>query len=240
MFEALLKGLAARGHQVHVVGHFPQKKQITNYIDISVEGSLHTLVNNVTVPSAVTLGTFFNGVVFSFKNLIDKCEKVFEHSKVQELIKSNDTFDLIITELYGPDCFLGFSQRFNAPLINIVSSVIFPWGNDRIANPDNPSYIPNYFIPYTHNMTFGQRIINTVLTEILKLGHYMLLEIRMEKMHKKYFGQDTPPLSELKKRTSLILVNSHSSLNNPRPTVPGFVEVGGLHIQSGGKLPEVR
>jgi glucuronosyltransferase len=25
MFEALLKGLAARGHQVYAVGHFPQK-----------------------------------------------------------------------------------------------------------------------------------------------------------------------------------------------------------------------
>jgi hypothetical protein len=46
-------------------------------------------------------------------------------------------------------------------------------------------------------------------------------------------------LSELKKRTSLILVNSHFSLNNPRPTVPGFIEVGGLHIQTGGTLPEV-
>jgi glucuronosyltransferase len=57
---------------------------------------------------------------------------------------------------------------------------------------------------------------------------------------KKYFGQDIPPLSELKKRTSLLLVNSHFSLNGPRPTVPGFVEVGGLHIQTGGKLLEVR
>jgi glucuronosyltransferase len=37
MFEALLKELAARGHQVFVVGHFPQKKPIPNYIDISTE-----------------------------------------------------------------------------------------------------------------------------------------------------------------------------------------------------------
>jgi glucuronosyltransferase len=74
---------------------------------------------------------------------------------------------------------------------------------------------------------------------MLKLGHYFFAELPLDKLYKKYFGQDIPPLSELKKRTSLILVNSHFSLHGPRPTVPGFVEVGGLHIQSGGNLPEV-
>jgi hypothetical protein len=88
-------------------------------------------------------------------------------------------------------------------------------------------------------MTFGQRLVNTVATEVFKLGLYMFAELPTDKMLKKHFGKDVPPLSELNKRTSLILVNSHFSLNNPRPTVPGFVEVGGIHIQSNGILPKV-
>jgi len=67
----------------------------------------------------------------------------------------------------------------------------------------------------------------------------MFAELPTDEMLKKHFGKDVPPLSELKKRTSLILVNSHFSLNNPRPTVPGFIEVGGMHIQSNGTLPKV-
>jgi glucuronosyltransferase len=88
-------------------------------------------------------------------------------------------------------------------------------------------------------MTFGQRLVNTVATEVFKLGLYMFAELPTDRMLKKHFGKDVPPLSELKKRTTLILVNSHFSLNNPRPTVPGFIEVGGIHIQSNGILPKV-
>jgi glucuronosyltransferase len=117
---------------------------------------------------------------------------------------------------------------------------MLPWGNDRIVNPDHPAYIPNYFVSYTDNMTFGQRIINTVLTEISKLGHYYFAELSMDKLSRQHFGHDVLPLTELKKKkkkkTSLILANSHFSLNTPRPTVPGYIEVAGLHIQSDGKL----
>jgi glucuronosyltransferase len=239
MFEALFKGLAARGHQVYVVGHLPQKKAVPNYTDISVEGILPRAVNSFSVPYSIQFGEYVNTVNFFFKNATDMCDLLLRHDKLQELRKSNNTFDLIITEVLGPDCLIGFSHLFKAPLISMISSVILPWGNDRVGNPDHPAYIPNYFVPYTQHMTFGQRIINTISTQMLKLGHYIFAELPGEKLSKRYFGQDIPPLSELKKKTSLILVNSHFSLTNPRPTVPGFVEVGGLHIQTGGKLPQV-
>jgi glucuronosyltransferase len=116
---------------------------------------------------------------------------------------------------------------------------MLPWGNDRFENPDHPGYIPNYFLPYTHHMTIVQRIINTVFTEMVKLGHYYYADLPMDKLSKEHFGHDVPPLAELQKKTSLILVNSHFSLNTARPTVPAYVDVAGLHIPSGGKLPDV-
>jgi glucuronosyltransferase len=121
----------------------------------------------------------------------------------------------------------------------MVTSVNLPWGNDRISNPDHPAYITNYVLPYPQHMTFRQRIINAVSTVILKVGHYYFAESPMDKLSKQHFGHDVPPLAELKKKTSLVLVNSHFSLNLPRPAVPAFVEVAGLHIQRAGKLPAV-
>jgi glucuronosyltransferase len=239
MSEALLKSLAARGHQVYVVGHFPQKKPIPNYTDISVEGSYRGVFNSLSVQSALEFGQYYNLLIFFFQTANDICKTVLEHPRVQELISSNNTFDLIITEILGPDCMNGFSHRFEAPIISMISSVILPWGNDRIGNPDHPGYIPNYFFPYSQHMTLGQRLTNSVFTEALKFGLHIFSELPAEKLLKKHFGQNVPTLSELKKKTSLILVNSHFSLNNPRPTVPGFVEVGGLHIPSGGKLTKV-
>ncbi|KDR20346.1 UDP-glucuronosyltransferase, partial [Zootermopsis nevadensis] len=237
MFEALLKGLAARGHQVYVVGHFPQKNPVPNYTDISVEGSLPEIVNNFTVEFARNLG-YIQIFKFIWNTNLEMCKTVLEHPKVQELILSDGKFDLIITEIFGPDCFLGLSHRFKAPFISMISSVMMPWGNDRIMNPDHPAYIPNYFVSYSDHMTLGQRIINTVSTVISKVGHYYFAELPMDKISRRHFGNDVPPLAELKKNTSLILVNSHVSLNFPRPTVPGFIDVAGLHIHSKGKLPD--
>jgi glucuronosyltransferase len=166
------------------------------------------------------------------------CETVLQHPKVQHLINSDEKFDLIITEIFGTDCFIGLSHRFKVPFINVISSVILPWGNDRIANPDHPGYIPNYFLPYPQRMNFAQRVANTVMVEALKLGYHYFSELPMDRLAQRHFGQDVPPIAELKKRTSLILTNSHFSLNIPRPTVPPFVEVGGLHIESPRQLPK--
>jgi glucuronosyltransferase len=239
MFEALLKGLAARGHQVYVVGHWPQKKPIPNYTDISVEGSVPTSLNNYTMDFALERAYITNILDFIWNINLDRCQIVLEHPKVQRLINGDEKFDLIITEIFGPDCFLGLSHRFNAPIISMISSVTLPWANDRIGNPNNPAYMPNYFLPYTHLMTFGQRIVNTVLTEVLKLGNYYFSELPMDRLSKQHFGPDVPPIAELKKKTSLILVNTHFSMYVSRPTVPALIEVAGLHIKEKGKLPEV-
>lgn len=48
MCEELMKGLAAKGHQVDVYSHFPLKKKIPNYTDFSLEGSVPIFSNNVT------------------------------------------------------------------------------------------------------------------------------------------------------------------------------------------------
>lgn len=46
-----------------------------------------------------------------------------------------------------------------------------------------------------------------------------------------------PSLYDLEKQVSIILLNSHVSLTTPRPTVPGLIDVGGLHIKDPKPLP---
>jgi hypothetical protein len=53
MFEALLKELAAKGHDF-VVSHFLQKKLISNYTDFYIEGSLLCIPNSFTLGFAIT------------------------------------------------------------------------------------------------------------------------------------------------------------------------------------------
>jgi glucuronosyltransferase len=49
MGEALMKGLAARGHQVFVVNDFPQDHPVPNYTDISLVGFVKNAVGNTAV-----------------------------------------------------------------------------------------------------------------------------------------------------------------------------------------------
>lgn len=62
---------------------------------------------------------------------------------------------------------------------------------------------------------------------------------KSDKIAKNFFGADLPDLEDLAYQTNLFLVNSHFSLNQARPTVPNFIEVGGLHIKQPKPLPEV-
>lgn len=54
MCEALMRGLAARGHQVDVYSHFPLKQPVPNYKDFSLQGTLPGISNNMTFERATT------------------------------------------------------------------------------------------------------------------------------------------------------------------------------------------
>ncbi|KAK9736966.1 UDP-glucoronosyl and UDP-glucosyl transferase [Popillia japonica] len=54
---------------------------------------------------------------------------------------------------------------------------------------------------------------------------------------KKYFP-DAPHINDIIYNTSLILFNSDNSFNQPIPTTPNSVEIGGFHVRPPKKLPE--
>lgn len=56
---------------------------------------------------------------------------------------------------------LGWAWHFRVPSVVITSSANLPWAAERFGLPDNPSYIPNYFVGYDARMTLYERIINT-------------------------------------------------------------------------------
>lgn len=238
MFEALLKGLAARGHDVVVLSHFPQKNPTINYTDINIESSLPQILNTFTLDFA-TNQHLINLLYFIWNLNVKFCEKVYEHPEVQRLIKSDEKFDLVITESFGVDCLTAFAHKFQAPHISMTSSVPMPWSDDAFGNPSHPAYIPIFFLPHTDRMNFQQRLLNTLMRIGMIFSRYYFAEIPMEQLARKHLGPDIPSLRAIAKNTSLLFTNSHFSLNIPRPMVPGVVEVGGLHIGVPKKLPKV-
>ncbi|PSN55490.1 hypothetical protein C0J52_02575 [Blattella germanica] len=238
--EPFLEELAKRGHQLLVISHFPREKPFPNYRDIDLRGTMpiNKTVNLIAfqdisgtdIQSALRLSHWGNL----------NCEKTLALPKVQNLINSKETFDLLIAETFNTDCFLSFAHKFNTPIIAYSSSAPLPWTPARIGLPDNPSYIPNHFAKSTDKMNFFERFVNAFWYTFHNLHPYFFMDAPSHKIATKYFGESLPPLSELAKKTSLLMVNSHFSINQARPFVPGAIEVAGIHIKPKKELPPAK
>lgn len=240
VFEPFVKELAARGHQVVVLSHFPQKQPITNYTDISLVGSITTEARDRIDLGRISGTEILKTAVKEIRGIFESCDRMLSFQKVQDLFQSQETFDLIITETFLADCFLPLVHKFKAPHVAISSSIMFPWSNDRMGNPDNPSYIPTQGTYFSDKMSFIQRLINVIANTALKFIFSATESTVIAGYVRKHFGDDVPSPSDIARNTSLLLVNTHFSLNGPRPLVPGIVEVGGLHIRPPKKLPKVK
>ncbi|XP_047118225.1 UDP-glycosyltransferase UGT5-like [Schistocerca piceifrons] len=210
MLGRLFSELAARGHNVTVLSHFPRQSPQPNYTDISIAGSLASYA-----------------------------DKVYKHPEVEKLVHSQDHYDLVIAEIYV-DSMAVFAHKFRAPLVSIVTSMAFPSAYDRVqwGNPDHPAYMDSYFSPHSAPFTFWQRVKNSFLHVAARFCDWWFVERGMDQLLGEVFGDAVPLIREIMRHTSLLLVNSHWSSGNPIPTVPGVVEVGGLHVKEPKRLPQ--
>jgi glucuronosyltransferase len=238
MSEVLMKGLASSGHEVVVISHFPQKTLIPNYTDISLVGSMPNVVSTVALDEIAT-GFVYTTMKFIFELGVTGCEKTLSYPPVLKLISSEEKFDLVITELFNTDCYVGFAHKFQVPFISITTTSYIPWGQERFANPENPSYVGNLLLGYSDRMSFVERMVNTMYLKISYWAYHYFSDVPSQEIARKYFGQSLPPLADIVRNTSLLLINRHFSISKPAPNLPVVVEVGGLHVQEPKKLPEV-
>lgn len=120
-------------------------------------------LNNLTFPTIKDVN-----MLITLRDIVvsagyELCEALFSTGTLQNLKSSTKKYDLFVTELFSTDCMLGFAHIFNAPIVQLVSSVNLPWGNDILGNPDNPAYIRNYFFPHAEAMSFWGRLLNAIM-----------------------------------------------------------------------------
>ncbi|EZA57272.1 UDP-glucuronosyltransferase 2B31 [Ooceraea biroi] len=238
VYEPLLKRLSARGHEIVAVTHFPQRTRLANFTDVDVSSTLPSLVSSVPFSDFGEF-TILQNIRYVTRYLgVEICEPVLNHPEVKRIIETRERFDMLIIEIFATDCFLGIAHALSIPkVVGAISSVALPWSNEVLRNPENPSYIPNWFSPYTGRMSFLERSINTVGLLITKLIYRTVSDGPSYEIARKHFGYDLPDFGVLRSRISLILTNGHPAVSTPRPFAPGFKEIGGIHIPISGPKP---
>ncbi|XP_035737423.1 uncharacterized protein LOC118448362 [Vespa mandarinia] len=231
MMEAMMKGLAERGHQVDVITHFKSRYNNPNYREIILENTMGTAVNNLTAKEVVHFG-HMNIERLTYIAGFKLCE-LLEQPQLQEIIKNpakNPPYDLVITELFVAHCYLAFGRHLNLPVVGMMSSPFHDWTSHFIGVPTETAYVPNIFSGYSQQMTFWERLINTITIYYLQIQINYYTSKQTE-LIKKHFGMETT-IKDLFNELSLVLVNSHHTVHGIRSFPQSIIEVGGLHLSN--------
>jgi glucuronosyltransferase len=240
VFLPLTKALARRGHQVTSVSHFPLKTSLPDYTDVVLDNNSSIFLNILDLSDFHGTKTERWSILQLLNSMAEiSCQQDFKSAALRQLLNSNASFDVIIVEQFNSDCFLRLVHKFKAPVVGISSSALVHWYNERFGNPSHPAYIPNIFMDCSDRMSFFERVENLVAGLVHRFYYDAVLMEKGEDTAREYFGEDLTPLRDIVFNTSLLLVNTHFSLNLPRPLVPAVVEIGGIHVGKVNKLPRV-
>lgn len=106
-----------------------------------------------------------------------------------------------------------------------------------MGNPRHPAFVPEIFLGFGERMTFLERIQNTAFNVWYRYYHHWINVPDWDKIARKFFGNEMPYLGDLEKEIPLVLVNTNPVLDYVKPSVPGVIEIGQMHIKPKKPLP---
>lgn len=239
-FSRLFQSLAHKGHNLTVISYYPQKNALPKYRDINI-GSVDVIMNAVS--SSIDFKKLKRNRLSSYHSVSEgsklgnlACNAIFKSMRVQKFLQEENNFDSIIMEDFYSECLWTIVQRYRSPVVRLVSHTLFPWNGRSLANPLASSYVPNIFKLQEYKMSFLDRLENTIMNLYLILFFNMSVVPRQIEIAKQYVEIDEHTFDNKYYNTSVVLMNTHYVLQNPRPMVPNMIEVGGIHIGEVQKL----
>ncbi|KAE8736790.1 UDP-glycosyltransferase-15, partial [Frankliniella occidentalis] len=235
----VLEGLVDRGHEVVLFSHFPNKRPRANWTDVDTSRGRPSMVSTysfdmVTAPKWGLPGYNERNSMAILSTIAGEglCRDVFTLPDFDHLMKGGfGRFDLVLTEVFGSDCFAAVPYKLGLPVVSLSSAPDVSWLHERIGSVDNPSYIANVFGDYRGRMTLWERMHNAFSGLYLNHLFKYYMQDGCDPLVREFFGPGVPPLRELVRNTSLVLLNRHVSIHAARPVVPNLVLVGGLHVR---------
>ncbi|KAF2886727.1 hypothetical protein ILUMI_19447 [Ignelater luminosus] len=235
--HTLMKELASRGHEVTVISAFPQKTPIKNYKDVDLSEILEESDEmKAAIFDILDLNPFTGAFMLNWW-MTNATFEIFKMDNMQKFLKSDQKFDLVIIEEFMIYPFMGFCHRYNAPCITFSATGLSWMTSNQLGNPLSPAYIPNFFLPYTSNMNFFQRLSSSFMYVFCELIMHFYTLPQQNKILQEHFP-GAPHITELYYNVSLTMINSHVSTHSPVPLVPNMIDVGGLQIKPPKKLPK--
>lgn len=88
-------------------------------------------------------------------------QNVLKVQAVQELLQSNEQFDLVLIEHFVNEAMAIFQHKFKCPSVVLAPGPTTIFNSHLFANPIQSAYVPNILTNFGSHMTFWERILNT-------------------------------------------------------------------------------
>ncbi|XP_053688667.1 UDP-glycosyltransferase UGT5-like [Sabethes cyaneus] len=225
--QALLKGLAERGHQVTMVSPFKLSKPVKNYREVVVP--VDDYVSKMTKSFLEKPPNMLTAFPNMMQKMLAVANDTVNYPAFVELKK--EKFDLVIVGLFMADFVLGYGTYFGAPTVVLWTGGNTKFTSDLVGNPRAIESAANMLLGPQDVTKFTSRLKSFLIASV----ENVFTAYGMYKQKPYYdwnFPSDRyPSYAEVRRNVSLVLLNTHFSHGGARPYLQNMVEVGGLQIK---------
>jgi glucuronosyltransferase len=169
------------------------------------------------------------------------CQAIYQDPIFHQLMNnSKKSYDLIIVEGILNDCVLPLVGILDAPFIYMNGIAPTPWLLEAVGSPLALDHFPNPGFSFADEMNLWQRTFNTISSLVgVYFRHWFVTPVVDKVAYDMLGGNLTTTIAEIENRyLSLLITNTHFSINYQLPTSPAVIQAGGLHCVSAKSLPE--
>lgn len=174
-----------------------------------------------------------------YDTMLKLTDAQLEDPQVKELLRNTvETFDLLIVEAYTPTWF-ALAEIFKVPIVSVSATHTTLQNFDSMDNPTHPFLYPDVLTSHPGKLSFFKRLNLVYRSVQFRWNYYYNVLPKFEALAVKHFGNNSTPVGLIEKKTDLMLVNVHPLIIGPRPTVPGVVFLGNIHLTTPNPIPDV-
>lgn len=227
--QALLKGLAERGHEVTMVSPYKLSKPVPNYRDVVIP--VDDFTSKMTKEFLEKPPNILKTLPMMMIKMMETANQTVNDPKFLAL--KSEQFDVVISGVFVADFIVGYGAHFQAPSVVLWTAGLTKITADLVGNPRAISAVPHIMLgPQDSMIPVVARLKNFMVSCIENLfGMYSWYH--QKTFYDYNFPQDRyPSYEDVRKNVSLLLLNTHFSHAGPRPYLQNVVEVGGLQIKT--------
>ncbi|CAL7945083.1 unnamed protein product [Xylocopa violacea] len=235
-YRGLLQTLLKRGHEVVGVTSIPMNDTSTanlTEIDMNVIHDIAKKVGKDVLLNYHTLTPYQKSKnLFRLTNMVT--ELFYNHPEIKNLYAtgSDAKFDLVIVESITGFSTYALVYKLKAPVIGMQTVDTHMYHNYLLGLPILTSHPSNWeFVDHPGTkFSFWDKVWNFIMEWATILEFFNSIHVQQQ-LVESLVGSDVPPLYDLAKNMSLLMIEYDPLIGYPKPLLPNIISFTGFHIE---------